>query len=205
MTRRTAVITPLIAATKKRSGRKPGATSRLKSNNSSKNTLTRLRLTLTLLLTVLFILALIWLNKVETQTQQRTNPNSGEVAKPLTDTDTYTNPDNSEDYTFYSKLKDFKVRVPADTAYDKQADADDNAVFIIQAGSFKTPEQAEQRLVELKLLGLEPEVSSAVNASGNLWYRVRIGPFTSRSELSSARNKIISNGIEAMIMKRQPQ
>jgi len=76
---------------------------------------------------------------------------------------------------------------------------------LIQAGSFKTAEQAERLLVELKLLALDPKISSAINSSGNRWYRVRLGPFKSRREMAAVRNTIISNGIEAMVMRRSPQ
>ena len=76
---------------------------------------------------------------------------------------------------------------------DFKPSAEDNYIYLIQAGSFKTKAQAEKLLVELTLLGLEPKINSAKNASGNLWYRVRLGPFTTRGGMTAARSTIISN------------
>lgn len=61
--------------------------------------------------------------------------------------------------------------------------------------AFKTKSQAERLLVELTLLGLEPNINSAKNSSGNLWYRVRLGPFTTRGGMTAARSTIISNNL----------
>ena len=111
----------------------------------------------------------------------------------------------AEEYTFYSKLKDFEVLIPENTGYESQREVEKEFFYLIQAGSFKTAEQAERRLVELKLLALDPKISSAINSSGNRWYRVRLGPFKSRRERAAVRNTIISNGIEAMVMRRSPK
>ncbi|MGB1191994.1 MAG: SPOR domain-containing protein, partial [Pseudomonadales bacterium] len=67
--------------------------------------------------------------------------------------------------------------VSEDSAYNSSRSVDDNYIYLIQAGSFKTQAQAEKLLVELTLLGLEPKIDKSRNASGNLWYRVRLGPF----------------------------
>ncbi|MBT8149579.1 MAG: SPOR domain-containing protein [Gammaproteobacteria bacterium] len=106
-------------------------------------------------------------------------------------------------FSFYALLKDFEIEVPETTA---KATSSANAVkssYVIQAGSFKTATQAESRLAELILLGLEPTVGEVTNANGERWHRVLLGPYNSRSQMASARSVIISNNIEAMVMQRK--
>ena len=111
--------------------------------------------------------------------------------------------ENTEQYAFYSMLKDFSVKIPEKNQYDEPTKTKQPSSYLIQAGSFKTQSQAEQRLVELTLLGLEPSISDTVNAQGNTWFRVRLGPFYSRTDMASARHTIITNGMEAMVMARK--
>nr|WP_246386788.1 SPOR domain-containing protein [Litorivivens lipolytica] len=72
----------------------------------------------------------------------------------------------------------------------------------MQAGSFKTNADADRRRAELLLLGLEAKIE-AVEANGDTWHRVYVGPFTSRSKLSKARTTLISEGIETLLLKRK--
>ena len=109
---------------------------------------------------------------------------------------------NEGEYSFYSMLKDFTVKVPEQNNYQPKKTKTQPDSYLIQAGSFKTRRQAEQRRAELILLGLEPTVSDTVNDQGNTWYRVRLGPFYQRSDMASARQTIITNGMEAMVMAR---
>ncbi len=36
---------------------------------------------------------------------------------------------------------------------------------------------------------------------GQTWHRVRVGPFTDRSEIASVRERLQANGIEAVLLK----
>lgn len=178
--------------------RKRGSTTR---KRSSKKTVSYLRMAGTFVITALFIVSLFALYRIEPeQTSQPAVVVENTAAKP--DKLAIPQTEAKDEYSFYSKLKDFEVKIPASSNYDSQRSSDDNFVYLIQAGSFKTPQQAERRLVELKLLGLEPKVSSARNDSDNLWHRVRLGPFSSRSHMAAARATLIANDIEAMVMKR---
>ena len=170
-----------------------------KSRNQSKASVSTLRLIATVVIVVLFSLGLYALNQIESAQTIRTS-------EPKTTTNTIEEaslPTKEDDYTFYSRLKDFEVVVNQEAAYNSDRSADENYIYLIQAGSFKTQAQAERLRVELTLLGLEPKINSAKNASGNLWYRVRLGPFTTRGGMTAARSTIISNNLEAMVMKRK--
>ena len=173
--------------------------SRKQSRKQSKASVSTLRLIATVVIVVLFSLGLYALNQIESAQTTRTH-------EPKTTTNIIEEaslPTKEDDYTFYSRLKDFEVVVSQEAAYSSDRSADENYIYLIQAGSFKTQAQAERLRVELTLLGLEPKINRAKNASGNLWYRVRLGPFTTRGGMTAARSIIISNNLEAMVMKRK--
>jgi cell division protein FtsN len=52
-------------------------------------------------------------------------------------------------------------------------------------------------------MGYETNVEEVAAQNGDLWHRVQIGPFQSRSVVANARSKLISNGIEALLLKRK--
>ena len=156
-----------------------------------------LRLIATVVIVILFSLGLYALNQLESEKTSRT----AEPSNNTINTKELSLPSNEDDYTFYSRLKDFEVVVNKESSYESSRSANEKFIYLIQVGSFKTKAQAEMLRVELTLLGLEPNIDSSENASGNTWHRVRLGPFTSRGSMTAARSTIISNNLEAMVMK----
>lgn len=156
-----------------------------------------LRLIATVVIVILFSLGLYALNQLESEKTSRI----AEPSKNTINTKELSLPSNEDDYTFYSRLKDFEVVVNKESSYESSRSANEKFIYLIQVGSFKTKAQAEMLRVELTLLGLEPNIDSSENASGNTWHRVRLGPFTSRGSMTAARSTIISNNLEAMVMK----
>lgn len=156
-----------------------------------------LRLIATVVIVILFSLGLYALNQLESEKTSRI----AEPSNSTIDTKELSLPSNEDDYTFYSRLKDFEVVVNKESSYESSRSANEKFIYLIQVGSFKTKAQAEMLRVELTLLGLEPNIDSSENASGNTWHRVRLGPFTSRGSMTAARSTIISNNLEAMVMK----
>ena len=106
-------------------------------------------------------------------------------------------------FDFFTLLPEREVIVPEDQHPQEQSAANQQQYqFILQAGSFKTNADADRRRAELLLLGLEAKIE-AVEANGDTWHRVYVGPFTSRSKLSKARTTLISEGIETLLLKRK--
>lgn len=191
-----------IIATKRGVSAKP----KRRNNSARKKSTTSvstLRIIATVVIVILFSLGLYALNQLESAQSTLAKQSEKQSAIQVEEKSTDSNNKQEDDYTFYSKLKDFEVVVSDEPAYNSSRSADENYIYLIQAGSFKTQAQAEKLRAELTLLGLEPTVSSAKNASGNLWYRVRLGPFTNRGSMTAARSTIISNNLEAMVMKRK--
>lgn len=103
------------------------------------------------------------------------------------------------DITFYQTLPDAQVQVDVKPVAVKQQKP---YTGVLQAGSFKNINDAEQRRAEILLLGLEAKVESSENSSGTLWHRLIVGPFESRSALNKARNILENNGMETLPLTR---
>lgn len=75
----------------------------------------------------------------------------------------------------------------------------DNVRWVVQAGSFKDPVDADQRRAELILMGLNV-TTSRVKMSGKVWHRVIVGPFDTTLERNRAQDKLAQAEIQSMAM-----
>ena len=74
--------------------------------------------------------------------------------------------------------------------------------YFVQAGAFRTPEDAEQQRARLLLLGIQAKVSER-EQSGRTVYRVRIGPFEKKEEADKAKDRLDNNSIETALVRVQ--
>ena len=74
--------------------------------------------------------------------------------------------------------------------------------YFVQAGAFRTPEDAEQQRAKLALMGLMARVSER-DQSGRVVYRVRLGPFDKKDEADKAKARLDSSGVEAALVRVQ--
>lgn len=88
-----------------------------------------------------------------------------------------------------------------DLAKAKTAAADPFAYFV-QAGAFRTPEDAESQRAKLSLAGVEAKVSER-EQSGRMVYRVRVGPFDKRDEAERTKDKLDGAGYETALVRVQ--
>ncbi|WP_370280543.1 SPOR domain-containing protein [Pontibacterium sp.] len=105
-------------------------------------------------------------------------------------------------FEFYEMLPKSEVTTSDPTVYKstpKTAVAQQQ--YLLQAGSFRSAQDADRMRAQLILLGL-PNVRSEKTTSGNgIWYRVRTGPFKNRTELSAATNKLAKQNIFPLKIK----
>jgi len=85
---------------------------------------------------------------------------------------------------------------------DLRANTVNRIEYLLQAGSFREQTDADRRRGELALLGLEATVEPSEGSNG-LWYRVYLGPFTSRSEMARARSLTAQADMDTLLLKRQ--
>ena len=74
--------------------------------------------------------------------------------------------------------------------------------YFIQAGAFRTPEDAEQQRAKLLLMGFQARVSER-EQSGRTVYRVRLGPFDKKDEADKTKERLDGNAIETALVRVQ--
>lgn len=97
-----------------------------------------------------------------------------------------------------------KLEAPASAppAVGSVGSGSDPFSYFIQAGAFRTPEDAEQQRARLSLLGMQARVSER-EQSGRTVYRVRLGPFDKKDDADKAKDRLDSNSIETALVRVQ--
>jgi len=187
-------------AVKKGVTRKKTSTRAKSSSSTTHNPLhlVEFRVLARIAIALIFVGILYWIAHVPTQPPA----NQQQSAATSTKKPTQQKPSNLsglsyDDFTFYSSLPEFEIKVAKDNPY-AQNNRPQAVNYLIQAGAFKTHERAEKLLVELTLLDLEPRIEQQ-----GKWFRILIGPIKSRSQMSAIRNRLIENGIRAQVLKQK--
>ena len=74
--------------------------------------------------------------------------------------------------------------------------------YFVQAGAFRTPEDAEQQRARLLLMGFQAKVTEREQA-GRTVYRVRLGPFDKKDDADRTKEKLDSNSVETAMVRVQ--
>ncbi|MSQ56237.1 MAG: sporulation protein [Limnohabitans sp.] len=74
--------------------------------------------------------------------------------------------------------------------------------YYVQAGAFRTPEEAESQRAKLSLNGYDAKVSEREQA-GRSVFRVRIGPFYTREDAEKIQDKLKHNKVETALVRMQ--
>lgn len=93
-----------------------------------------------------------------------------------------------------------QAQPPADAAPAPAPPATPSERFVLQAGAFRSNADAESLRARIALSGLMARVEPARIGEDTV-YRVRLGPYTSASELESAKQQLAGNGIEAVAIR----
>jgi cell division protein FtsN len=72
--------------------------------------------------------------------------------------------------------------------------------LFLQAGSFSTPQDADNQKAKLAFMGVEANIQQ-VMIQDKTYYRVRVGPYTRIDDLNKARAELARNGIDAQLAK----
>jgi len=110
-------------------------------------------------------------------------------------------------YDFYTLLPEQTIDVdvdPAEVTAPAESPQASREVYVLQAGSFRQREDADRRRAELILLGLQPDIQETSGDNGR-WFRVYLGPFGSRTEMSRARSLTAGQDIDTLVLKRDPR
>ncbi|MHC5347725.1 SPOR domain-containing protein [Metapseudomonas furukawaii] len=74
--------------------------------------------------------------------------------------------------------------------------------FFLQAGSFRKRDDADRVRAQIILLGQNVTVESGT-VREETWYRVLVGPFANREQLSSAQKQLAGNGFSNLLLQQR--
>ncbi|OAZ98919.1 SPOR domain-containing protein [Halomonas sp. G11] len=84
----------------------------------------------------------------------------------------------------------------------QQTASEDGARYVLQAASFRELSDAEQLRQRLRNLSLLAQISE-IQADGNTWHRVQVGPYEDTRELNRAQDLMATQGIEPLLIQLQ--
>jgi cell division protein FtsN len=148
-------------------------------------------------ITGLFIAFLAYLADITPQKQPEQTEQASSKAEPEVD-------DNASEtkFDFYTLLPEREVIVPIEPEENSQ-DPQEKIFYLLQTGSFKNSADADRQRASLLLLGLEANIDKVKGNNGDIWHRVQVGPFTSRSKLAKTRSTLVNKGINPLVLKRK--
>ncbi|MGJ7491206.1 SPOR domain-containing protein [Variovorax sp. ZT4R33] len=88
------------------------------------------------------------------------------------------------------------------TAPATATDAADPFVYFVQAGAFRSTDDAEAQRAKLSLMGVEARVTEREQA-GRTVYRVRAGPFNKKDDADRLKARLDSGGLESNLVRVQ--
>lgn len=110
-------------------------------------------------------------------------------------------------FDFYTLLPELEIVIPQEETGlpDKQptqqtAPPTHKGGYLLQAGSFKSHDDADSLKARLALLGIEANVQS-VDVNNTQWHRVRVGPSNDRQALEQIRVRLRTHQIDTILMQ----
>ncbi len=106
-------------------------------------------------------------------------------------------------FTFYEMLKRSEVVVPEEPAQpgsEAPVAIVEPGTYVLQVGSFSTPQDADSRRAELAMHGIESRIQKA-QVDDRIYYRVRIGPSDDLDELNMIRSRLNAANIDAVRLR----
>jgi hypothetical protein len=79
---------------------------------------------------------------------------------------------------------------------------DASFLYFVQAGAFRTTDDAEAQRAKLSLMGVEAKVTEREQA-GRTVYRVRAGPFSKKDDADRLKDRLDGGGLESALVRVQ--
>jgi cell division protein FtsN len=103
-------------------------------------------------------------------------------------------------FDFYKILPGTEEAV-TDKEFKRAAPAATKEVYFLQVAAFQSPSDADNLKARLALAGIEAQIQTATLPDGQVWHRVRVGPFLNQDELGKSRAALKQNKMEANLIK----
>lgn len=154
-----------------------------------------------------FIGFILYLNTIDANHPEPNRPAPPErqshtqpPAQPREQTEPNTSAQEQQGFRFYEMLPDSEV-IPPEVEEYTPGPAQQQYSYLVQTGSFRSQNDAERQRAQIAFQGLRAKVSRIDLDSGSVWYRVNVGPFTSRSQMNAALDKLVSINIQPLVRK----
>lgn len=107
-------------------------------------------------------------------------------------------------FDFYQILPNMEVNVSEWEQEQKDKNepiTQDEGVYILQVGSFEQYQAADELKAKLALLGINADIQRVVINGKEVRHRVRIGPYKDPTKLQEARDRLLENKLDFMLLK----
>lgn len=132
-------------------------------------------------------------------TKQTSSPKSKPIEKPAEKVEAKP---KTPHFDFYQILPGKEVVVPdhelKTRAREERVGKAKESRYLLQAGSFKTPKEAEQQRAKLALMGIESKMEKA-KIGETYWYRVKLGPFEKIATVNDIQARLKKNSVDVIV------
>lgn len=108
-------------------------------------------------------------------------------------------------FDFYDILPNKEINISEwiaeEQTINETGDTEGSNVYILQVGSFRQYEAADQVKAQLALIGVVADIQRVVINGQDTRYRVRVGPYQDQKKLDEERRRLQENKLEYMLLK----
>lgn len=101
-----------------------------------------------------------------------------------------------------AKAKTAAANVAATAPAGSTAGVADPFTYLVQAGAFRTPEDAETQRAKLGMMGMDAKITEREQA-GRTVYRVRVGPYNNKDDAEKIKGKLEDGGFDTALVRVQ--
>lgn len=112
-------------------------------------------------------------------------------------------PEDDTRFDFYEMLPNYEVKIPGVSHKPPPPNpTQTSGAYVIQAGSFRTFEDADRLKASMAMLGVESHIEkSAPDTNGHTWYRVRTSAEKDQAVVNEQLRLLRENRIEGVLIK----
>jgi cell division protein FtsN len=108
-------------------------------------------------------------------------------------------------FDFYTILPAMEVVIPdheikTRIREEKIGQGDENAKYIMQAGSFRDTPEAQQLQNRLATMGIASRIEKA-QVGEVTWYRVKVGPYSGMTNVMAIKTRLHDSGVDAIVLE----
>lgn len=109
-------------------------------------------------------------------------------------------------FDFYQILPNKEVNISEWESAEEDVTAENSAhqqpsMFVLQVGSFKEYQSADEIKAKLALMGITADIQRVVINGQDVRHRVRVGPYKDASKLQQAKDRLLANDLDFMLLK----